>query len=268
MVSRKMVQVTTIQVVICWVMVFSASAADPDGNKPASQEYNRGRGGGAGASGRHVSAPPNAVPGSEGSTVSPSVSRSRNVGRHPLACPSTFLKDGVYIWCDPNGVWTISWWAREYFALKAIVTANKPITVKRSAKAETAYPKAVANRLEISSIPKARGGVVQFVSADDSVEFEILIDGVADPNRVYVGSRLDNPKQFPFELRTRRTFSRSGLPDVGAAFYQQDSTESTDGYMGLTGRPSRSAAPTGQSHGSGRGGGKVIGGTSEGTANK
>lgn len=267
MVSRKMVQVTTIAVVICWVMVFSVSAADSDGNKPASQESKRGWGGGAGASARHVSGPPNTVPGPEGSTVSRAVSRSRNVIRHPLACPSTFLKDGVYIWCDPNGVWTISWWAREYFTLKAILTTNKPITVKRSAKAETAYPRTVADRLKISSIPKARGGVVQFVSADDSVKFEILIDGVADPSRVYVGSRLHNPKQFPLELRTRRTLSVSGIPDAGPGFYQQESEESTDD-VGLTGNPSRSAATTAQSHGGGRGGGKVIGGTSEGTANK
>lgn len=268
MVSRKIVQVTTIAVVICWMMVFFVSTAGSDSNKPASQESKRVWSGGAEGAARHASGPPNTVPGSEGATVFRAVSCSQNVIRHPLDCPSTFLKDGVYIWCDPNGVWTISWWAREYFTLNAILTANKPITVKRSEKAETAYPRTVADRLEISSIPKARGGIVQFVSADDSVEFEILIDGVADPNRVYVGSRLHNPKQFPLELRTRRTLSPSGMPDAESAFHQQESTESTDGYMGLTGSPSRSAVPTGQSHGSGRGGGKVIGGISEGTANK
>ncbi len=257
MLFRKVFQVIAIGLAISSLMVFATIASElADGKKPFSQEVKIGQaGGGAASSSRpQVSESVNTLPGPKGLTVSKPISRPRNAKRHPLGCPSTFLKDGVYIWCDPNGVWTISWWAREYFTLNAILTANKPITVKRSEKAERAYPRTVADRVEISSIPKARGGIVQFVSADDSVEFEILIDGVADPNRVYVGSRLHNPKQFPLELRTRRTLSPSGMPDAESAFHQQESTESTHGYMGLTGSTSRSAAPAGQSHGSGRGG--------------
>ena len=262
----------TVGLLIYPMIVAAVSAADPIVNTDLLKQVKNGGIGSeaARASNPRVLGPLKAPQGHKGLAVSRPVSGPRNTVSHPLGCPATFpRKDGVYIWCDPDGVWSISWWAREYFALNALLTAKKPITVKRSVKAKINFLKTGAEQLEILSTPKARGGIVQFTSADDSVQFEILVDGVADPNRVYVGSRLDNPKQFPLELKTRTKFFTNGIPEAKAIFCEQKSAESIDENMRPPGSPSRSTAPTGrQSHGSGHGGGKVIGGNIEGTANK
>jgi hypothetical protein len=161
-----------------------------------------------------------------------------------MAAPERFPKDGVYIWCDPDGLWTMFWKGREKFTVHASVTAAKPVIAKIAVKAQIKSLEVQSNSLEISSAPNSRVGITQFASVDDSVQFNILVNGKADPNRVYIGSRLNSPKQFPLELAVRRTLSRKRIPGTGLARRQES-----------VGPTKETPTPVAPSHGSGGGGG-------------
>ena len=56
------------------------------------------------------------------------------------------------------------------------------------------------NILEISNDLSPNKSIIQFASDDDSIKFDILIDGKVTIENVYIGSLLETPKQFPLIL--------------------------------------------------------------------
>lgn len=200
----------------------AACAVESGGNSQKSSQKAKGGGGGSGSASSNkdggnskishsqvseIASPKHNVKGQNIVRIKPTL---RNVRKHSLACPTTFLKDGVYIWCDPDSLWTIFWKGREKFTVSATITAAKPVLLKSAVKVKTRSPKTQPNKLELTNVPNSRIGILQFTSTEDYVEFDILLDGKSDPNRIYVGSYLDNPKQFPLKLVTRRMLSHSG----------------------------------------------------------
>jgi len=203
--SRRFVQVVTIGLVICSMVIFAVGAiGSGDPNTIDSQDNNERRvgGGGGRVSGQQISSE---HPKQGNAKVVPGIKiarRAMGVNRHVMAAPVKFPKDGVYLWCDPDGLWTMFWKGIQSLTVNAIVSGGKPITVKVAAKASVS--KTESNQLNITSTPKSHAGIIQFDSSGGPVEFSILLNNNADPNRVYVGSRLDNPKHLPLKLSTRR----------------------------------------------------------------
>jgi len=164
------------------------------------------------------------------------------MNRHPLACPTNFLKDGVYLWCDPDGIWTMFWRGKERFAFTATVTAKKVITVMRTVRAKTTASKTGTTQVKISGNSKPNGGVVQFTSTDDSIEFEVLIDGKKRPKRVYVGSQLKTPEQFPLRLITRQLVPHKILPNK-ISTTDNKPTESVRLNFDVSSKPTQAVIP-------------------------
>ncbi len=257
--SRRFVQVMTIGLVICSMVVFAASAiGSGDPNTIRSQDNNERRvgGGGGRVSGQHVSGERptqtsvKLVPGTK------TARRAIGVNRHVMAAPERFPNDGVYLWCDPDGLWTMFWLGKEKVKVNVTVTTKKPITVKAVVKATIS--KVGGNQLKITDTPKARAGIVQFASSDDSVEFSILLNNKADPNRVYFGSRLSNPKQFPFKLNTRQTRSNKEIWGEKST-RNQESTGAFGPEGDSTSRSKKIPTPTAPSGGGGGRGGNRAG---------
>ena len=148
-------------------------------------------------------------------TASPKlIRRTQGSNRHIMAVPEKFPKDGVYIWCDPDGLWTIFWKTRQKQTVKATVTTGKPVGIKSAVKSKTKKLGTQSNSLEIYSDPNSGIGIVQFSSTDDSIQCDILFNGKADPNHVYIGSRLDKPKQCPLKLYARRTHCKKVIEEA------------------------------------------------------
>lgn len=261
--SHRLVQVMIIGLVISSVVVFAKGAkGSGDHNTSHSQEIHEHRIGGkesrvpdqhaSGERPKHVRAKL-----IQGTKIAP---RALGVNRHVMAVPERFTKDGVYLWCDPDGLWTMFWRGREKFTVNATVTIGKPITVKASVKATTLQE--AGNKLKITSTSKSRAGIVQFASAGDSIQLNMLINGRVDPNHVYVGSRLSNPKQFPLMLNTRRTHFSKEIQEVKSA-QNQESTGAfgTEGDSKLRSKKTPMPAPPSA-------GGRGYGGNKAGKAKK
>ncbi|MCK4795614.1 MAG: hypothetical protein KAV87_68430, partial [Desulfobacteraceae bacterium] len=197
---------------------FSDSIAESKGTKETPSQITRNNGVGGGmAAGRMEEASSDRSIVQEDtfkSTSKPKTSRKTlGANRHVLAAPVKFPKDGVYIWCDPDGLWTIFWKGRQKLAIETIITTVKPVIVKNTVKSNTKMLETPPDSLEISSDPNSRIGIAQFTSVDDSVQFNILINDRSDPNSIFVGSLLNNPTQFPLKLNTRR-LSQKVVTDV------------------------------------------------------
>ena len=232
----------------------AVAAVDSAGDiKPTSQRVNNAPVGGGGA-GR---APDTTISNkgtaqedtAKSATKSKVARRTLGVNRHPMAVPEKFPKDGVYIWCDPDGVWTMFWKSRRQLDVKATITAAKPVIVQNAVRAKTKSIENQPNNLEISSNTNSRIGIAQFASVDDSVQFDILVNGKADPNSVYIGSLLNNPTQFPLKLNTRRLSHKASL---GTKIVKSGKSQGADGLK---------AAVTAAPHGSGGRGGNKAGKT-------
>lgn len=219
----------------------------------ANQSSNQSKGGGSGSSGPTMK--PKQVSGKEvkdqqvnmQANRTPREHVTRNVRKHPLAAPTKFIKDGVYVWCDPDGLWTIFWKTRQKQTVKTTVTTGKLVRIKSAVKSKIKKLGTQSNSLEIFSDPNSGIGIVQFTSTDDSIQYDILFNGKADPNSVYIGSLLNNPTQFPLKLDTRRLSHEASM---GTKMVK---SEKSPGATGL--KASVMAAP----HGGGGSGGNKAG---------
>ena len=212
----------TIGLSICSMVVFAVGAkgsADPKTTRSQEVKEDRVGGGGGRVSDKHVSSERPKQASAKLVTGAKTALRAMGVNRHVMAAPERLPKNGMYLWCDPDGLWTLFWKGRQGLTVNATVTVGKPITVKAAVKATTS--KVRGNQLKITNTSKARAGIVQFASDSDSVQLNILINGKVDPSRVYVGSQLSNPKQFPLKLATRRTFAQEGMLETKTTTSQQ-----------------------------------------------
>lgn len=258
MVSRRLVQVVTIGLIVCLVVVFAITETGSvvgKGIPSQKAKASRAGGGSARASSKAVSGIRPRQGGSNRFAPVRAMRRSVGANRHVMAAPEKFPKGGVYIWCDPDGLWTMFWRGRGKLTVTVSLTAEKPITVKSAVKAEVTGSRAGSKQVVISSDANSRVGVVQFNSADDSVQFDILVNGKADPNRVYIGSRINNPKQFPMKLNTRRTRSNKEIRGP-KPIRNQESTGTFRSEASSTLPPKRTPMTATLSYGGNSGGGK------------
>lgn len=211
------------KIIFCglFIALFFSSLACAD-NETVANDQKGSRGGGGG--GTHLLRNQGAA--QENTTLETTASpklirRTQGSNRHRMAVPEKFPKDGVYIWCDPDGLWTIFWKTRQQQTVKATVTTGNPVRIKSAVKSKIKKLGTQSNSLEICSDPNSGIGIVQFNSTDDSVQCSILFNGNADPNHVYIGSRLDKPKQFPLKLDTRRTHSNKEIRGTKSARNQE-----------------------------------------------
>lgn len=123
----------------------------------------------------------------------------RNARKHPLARPSSFLKDGVYIWCDPDDIWTVFWRSKENKKIFATLTAEHPIEIIAASGSLKVFDKSDTNQIILNTNIGAQQGVIQFKSAN-STEFNVLIDNKVDTQNIFIGSLIENPKGLPFSL--------------------------------------------------------------------
>jgi hypothetical protein len=124
-------------------------------------------------------------------------------GRSNLSCPSRFDEDGIYIWCDPDGVWTIFWFGRSPYELVARCSSNTPIIVKESAGSDTQVLQAAAEVIEIRGESRPQSGVARFSCQSGEMAFDILINGTPSTSNVHIGSQMYSPVSSTFSLRTQ-----------------------------------------------------------------
>lgn len=140
------------------------------------------------------------------STGSPEIEyNSPGINRNILSAPERFTKDGVYIWCDPDGLWTLLWRGRERYEVLAYVTGQTDLIFKSALDPEIIVTRLDQSQLEIRGSVKCHCGIVQLVSSDDSLIFDVYINGKYVPDNVYIGSRLNNPKSIPLKLPSLNT---------------------------------------------------------------
>ncbi|MCK5615152.1 hypothetical protein KAR91_75510 [Candidatus Pacearchaeota archaeon] len=209
MLTKQFSKIVRVWLLACSIVIFSGSIAESKEVKETpSQIAKNNKGGGVGIT--RTSKILSLDKGTEQKETPKSVSKlktSRETlgsNRHILAVPEKFPKDGVYIWCDPDGLWTMFWKAKQNLAIEVTITTIKPVIIKNTVRSKTKKLETQPNSLEISSDPNSHIGIAQFASVDDSIQFNILINGKSEPNSIFVGSLLNNPTQFPLKLNTRQ----------------------------------------------------------------
>lgn len=128
--------------------------------------------------------------------------------KHPLDHPTSFLKNGVYIWCDQDDVWTIYKKNRGENNFSVALKAKREIEILSSSGSVNISNSKDSNESILNFIDKTKNGVVQFKSNAESIQFTISSNRDMNMKLVYIGSLLDNPLQNPFEL-SKRTAPRS-----------------------------------------------------------
>lgn len=194
---------TTIAVLVAFATVSADSAGPSTTNAPSN--LTAAGGGGAARSSLELSDPRSPVK----SMAEPSAAQgSQPATRHqlgspdPLGCPDRFDMDGVYIWCDPDGTWTVSWRSPKIRTLSVHAKSDavlEPVaTSSLAAKVSQSEPRS----LSITNDQQSKAGVVQFRSGAGSVTFDVLIDGERDLSKVCVGAASDRPTTNSFAVRT------------------------------------------------------------------
>ena len=160
--------------------------------------------GGVSKSSYHTVSP--MVASSTGSTLindAQPVPRPGDITRRPLACPPRFLRDGVYLWRDTDGLWTMYWRGKTRFELRATLKGNNDITIVKAIRARTSISETEKVQVEISGESRPLGGVVQFTATDESIECEMSFNGKPCTNRVFIGSQMINPDRSSITLENR-----------------------------------------------------------------
>jgi len=119
---------------------------------------------------------------------------------HPSGPPASFDKDGLYIWRDPDDLWTIFWRATATLEVSATLSAKQAISVEAAVGAGTEVSQETNKQLEFRGSTRPTGGIVQFRSADAAIEIDILLNGKPVANQVYLGALKQNPQSMPFTL--------------------------------------------------------------------
>lgn len=128
-----------------------------------------------------------------------------NIRKYPLASPTNFLKDGVYIWCDPDGLWTIFLKENKDVIFSAKLQSNSPLEIKKkSNNLSWSTTPDDPNIIVINSKIDLKKAVVQFSSTSPDISFDILINNQNDPNCIYIGHLIDVPSKNKFSLPNRR----------------------------------------------------------------
>ena len=263
---HKAIKVITIGIIICLAIVIAASAAESGSDKNHSSQEDKKAGGGSGSSGPTMK--PKQVSGREikgqpanmQANKTPREPATRNARRHPLASPTKLIKDGAYIWCDPDGLWTVYWSGKSKAVVNSTVLAADKIVVESAIKATTKIFENRPNELQIEIDPNSQIGIIQFTSNSNSIDIDIIVNGNNDPNIVFIGSQLTHPDRFPLKLPVRRALSHKERFRAKSMRNQESA-----GTFGPSGdsilRLNKTAVPAtssrGGSSGGGTGGGKA-----------
>lgn len=120
-----------------------------------------------------------------------------------LTMPRNFDREGVYVWRDSVGVWNIRCISRNQLSLTGKVVASggiQPVDPKDDVLKLSKSGMVLINQ---SVAPGETPRPLEFKATGNYVDFNLLIDGKNDPNRIYLGSRGFRPQFVPFRLENR-----------------------------------------------------------------
>lgn len=146
--------------------------------------------------------------------------------------PAYKNREGVYIWRDPEAKWHLLRVLKLTIPVTGMITTAGRISTGQG------------EHLTITGAEKAAVNLndpvdqITFTTTGEFLEFDLLLGGVCDPGRIYLGTRATNPKHMPFRL-VNTPLRQEGPKASGAP-----------GWQGLSPVPARDAPP---GSGSGRG---------------
>lgn len=137
----------------------------------------------------------------EDNSVTKKESKGNN-RKHAMGSPNSFLKEGAYVWCDPDGVWTIFW--------KNDNDEKISITIKPESKIKFYDSKYIDSSVDfdedkviINNISHNKKGSIQFETESDITEVNISLDNAVELKKVFIGHLMRNPKTMPLKLSYR-----------------------------------------------------------------
>jgi hypothetical protein len=109
--------------------------------------------------------------------------------RPALGPPANTRTPGVYVWQDPDGLWTVFWRRTPDFATPIVIDSSSEIVVETAAPEGAGFWDSDATQLTLHFEPALPRGILQFRAEEISITCNPRTDREGDVNRVYVGSR-------------------------------------------------------------------------------
>ena len=122
---------------------------------------------------------------------------------HPLSSPSAMLKNGIFIWCDADGIWTVFFRNGKKQNLSATISSEEEISLISSS--ETIQVSSVSPNTEFKFEMTSDNdkGVIQFASNSEAISLNAAVNDNIESQNVYIGKLLSNPDSLPVTLHTR-----------------------------------------------------------------
>jgi len=128
-----------------------------------------------------------------------------------LIRPRRFDREGVYIWRDAEGIWTIQYVFDKPLLLTGEVSAEVAIEIHGNEAEGMSLLGKTKAVIDGSRPFEAATASFRFAIVGDYVDFDLLVDGKKDPGLVHLGTRGANPQTIPFRLENRPLIWPEGM---------------------------------------------------------
>ena len=153
--------------------------------------------------------------------------KSVSVGR-----PEAFEHEGIYIWRNQEGIWTV--WAKIHPSTDFTGTINSPKPLKIM-KTDPLLAVTAKNGLEIiiQTTDFSGSKAIQFKDTGSHLVFDLFVDGLRIPERIFLGDGGINPVLVPFRLGRRPviTSESMGAERMKKNFLPMQDTEAKNGSV-------------------------------------
>ncbi|MCK4448522.1 MAG: hypothetical protein KAW56_15755 [Candidatus Marinimicrobia bacterium] len=107
--------------------------------------------------------------------------------------------DGIYIWKE-NNRYILSWFGMNPLEISGKIIAEGEISICREVITGVEEKFNKTNSFNLSDILIDEIKHIKIYTSSKVTEFDILINGVYDPNRIFIGDKEKKPSQIPFQL--------------------------------------------------------------------
>ena len=128
----------------------------------------------------------------------------------PMAKPRQQLHDGAYLWKRNNGRYVLSWSGMSTSDISGTITSAREISVYKASDSGVLEEVSKASVLYLSDILVVGINFIEFATMEKTVDFDISINGVHDPRRIYIGAKSRNPASIPFRLEEDLSSIKTG----------------------------------------------------------
>ena len=124
-----------------------------------------------------------------------------------MARPYRFSADGFYLWREPDGVWVIQRQAASAMVLSGTIASSGPLEAMSPWLSQVTA--STATVLYGPSTQNGTNEAMRFRAQGSHIDFNLLVDGQPDTEKIRLGAKGQPPSFIPFKLKNLPTVARA-----------------------------------------------------------